>query len=167
MLGQSVRYERTCQWHEIYIQTTTPATHTASVTTKHTQGKLQHSSRLLPGWWFECRFRATGRFVHTALTDPTLNTNIKLWSVALLFYYSCSCYCRCSQRIVVYVVYVFVFCLFLPCTKKQNKNEEENIRTTCQSALYQQYKITAILDRRLLQQPFTQTLGTGKISDTR
>ena len=40
---------------------------------------------MLPGWWFECRFCATGRFVHTALTDPTLNTNIKLWSLALLF----------------------------------------------------------------------------------
>ena len=40
---------------------------------------------MLPGWWFEGRFRATGRFVHTTLTDPILNTNIKLWSVALLF----------------------------------------------------------------------------------
>ena len=126
------------------------------------QGKLQHSSRLLPGWWFECRFCATGRFVHTALTDPTLNTNIKLWSVALLFISrSCSCYCRCSQRIVVYVVYVFVFC-FSPCTKKKKKKKKKNIRTTCQSALYQQYKITAILDRRFLQQPSTQTLGTEK-----
>ena len=74
------------------------------------------------------------------------------------FYYSrsCSCYCRCSQRIVVYVVYVYF--IFLPCTRK----EEESIRTTCQSALYQQYKIAAILDRRLLQQPSRQTLGTEK-----
>ena len=30
---------------------------------------------MLPGWWCEFSFRATGKFVHT-LTDQTLNTNI-------------------------------------------------------------------------------------------
>ena len=34
VLGQSVRYERTCQCHEIYIQTTTPATKTDRQTDK-------------------------------------------------------------------------------------------------------------------------------------
>ena len=115
---------------------------------------------VLLGWWFECRFRATGRFVHTALTDPTLNTNIKLWSVALLFI---------TVAVVVVIVIVhsvllfmwfmfFFFFFFLPCTKKKKKNT----KTTCQSVLYQQYKITAILDKRLLQQPSRQKLGTEK-----
>ena len=27
---------------------------------------------MLPGWWFEFRFRATGRFVDTALTDQII-----------------------------------------------------------------------------------------------
>ena len=53
-----------------------------SINTKEgsTQDETRVPSRvpllcMLPGWWFEFIFRATGRFVHT-LTDQTLNTII-------------------------------------------------------------------------------------------
>ena len=56
----------------------------------------------------------------------------------------------------------FNFNLILFCFHPVQQKKKKNIRTTCQSALYQQYKITAMLDRRLLQQPSRQTLGTEK-----
>ena len=96
--------------------------------------------------------------VHTALSDPTLNTNIKLWFVAFFFI--------TVVVVVVIVVDIYSCCFVLffnvfyfhPVQEKKKKN----IRTICQSALYQPHKITAILDRRLLQQPSRQTLGTVK-----
>ena len=55
---------------------------------------------MLPGWWFECRFRSTGRFAYTALTDQTLKTNT--YGPWLLFI-----------TVVVVVVIVGVYVFFL------------------------------------------------------
>ena len=65
---------------------------------------------VLPGWWFECRFRATGRFVHTALTDQTLNTNIKLWSVAALLFITVAVV---VVIVVVHSVLLFMWLMFI------------------------------------------------------
>ena len=119
-----------------------------------TQKKAAHKTHVpsrvplckLPGWWFEFSFRATGRFVYT-LTDQTLNTNIYgpwLFIITVVV-----------VIVVVYSVLLFMwFTFILPCTKTKQKISEQ--------LASQQYKITAILDRRLLQQPSRQTLGTEK-----
>ena len=72
--------------------------------------------------------------------------NVLTWIVFSSYLVSDKCVC------------VFFFLIFHPVQEKKKKN----IRTICQSALYQPHKITAILDRRLLQQPSRQTLGTVK-----
>ena len=117
---------------------------------------------MLPGWWCKFIFSATGRFVHTTLTDQTLNTNIYgPWLLIFLIFITVVVV---VFIVVVYTVLLFMwfmlllFLLFLPCTKK----EEEKYQNNLPISMYQQYKITAILDRRLLQQPSRQTLGTEK-----
>ena len=95
-----------------------------------------------------------GSFIH-----QTLDTNIY---DARGFYY------RVAKVILVDVVVAIVLHVVVICSSYSCcycypvQNITINIRTTCQSALHQQYEIAGILHSRLLQQPSRQTLGTEK-----